>query len=131
MPRVTAILSGIFAIIALTLAVIGLYGVVSYTVESRTREIGIRLALGAQQSSVLGMILLSGVSLVALGLVVGVLGALALSPFIASLLVGVSPRDPVTFVLLPLLMLVVTVIASLLPAARATRVDPMVALRYE
>jgi putative ABC transport system permease protein len=77
------------------------------------------------------MILRSSVSLVALGLVVGVLGALALSPFISSLLVGVSPRDPVTFVLLPALMLVVTVIASLIPAARATRVDPMVALRYE
>jgi len=131
MPRVTAILSGIFAIIALTLAVIGLYGVVSYTVEIRTREIGIRLALGAQPGNVVGMILLSSVSLVTLGLVVGVLGALALSPLISSLLVGVSPRDPVTFVVLPTLMLMVTVIASLLPAARATRVDPMVALRYE
>jgi len=131
MPRVTATLSGVFAIIALTLAIIGLYGVVSYTVEIRTREIGIRLALGAQRGSVLGMILLGSVSLVALGLAVGVLGALALSPFISSLLVGISPRDPVTFVLLPALMLVVTVIASLIPASRATRVDPIVALRYE
>jgi len=130
-PRVTAVLSGVFALIALTLAVIGLYGVVSYTVEIRTREIGLRMALGAQRSSVLGMILLSSVSLVALGLGAGVFGALALSPFISSLLVGVSPRDPVTFVLLPVLMLVVTVIASLIPAARATRVEPVTALRYE
>jgi predicted permease len=130
-PRVTAVLSGVFALIALTLAVIGLYGVVSYTVEIRTREIGLRMALGAQRSSVLGMILLSSVSLVALGLGAGVFGALALSPFISSLLVGVSPRDPVTFVLLPVLMLAVTVIASLIPAARATRVEPVTALRYE
>jgi macrolide transport system ATP-binding/permease protein len=131
MPRVTAVLSGAFATIALTLVVIGLYGVVSYTVEIRTREIGLRMALGAQQSSVLGMILLTSVSLVSLGLGAGVFGALALSPFISSLLVGVSPRDPVTFVLLPLLVLAVTIIASLIPAARATRVEPVTALRYE
>ncbi len=131
LPRVTAVLSGVFAAIALTLAVIGLYGVVSYTVETRTREIGIRMALGAQRINVLRMILQSSVSLVAVGAAVGIIGALALTPLISSLLVGVSPRDPATFVLLPVLMITVTVIASLIPAMRATRVEPVTALRYE
>jgi ABC-type antimicrobial peptide transport system permease subunit len=105
--------------------------VVSYTVEIRTREIGIRMALGAQRSSVLRMILQSSISLVAIGLVAGVVGALTLSPLISSLLVGVSTRDPLTYILLPALMLIVTVIASLIPAARATRIEPVTALRYE
>jgi ABC-type antimicrobial peptide transport system permease subunit len=131
MPRVTAVMSGIFAIIALTLAIIGLYGVVSYSVECRTQEIGIRMALGAQKRSVLGMILASSLSLVLFGLAVGIIGALALAPYIATLLVGVSPRDPVTFILLPLVMLAATVVASLVPASRATRVEPVTALRYE
>jgi len=131
LPRVTAVLSGVFAAIALTLAVIGLYGVVSYAVETRTREIGIRMALGAQPSGVLGMILQSSMSLVVAGISVGVLGALALAPLVSSILVGISPRDPVTFVLIPILMLVVTAIASLIPALRATRVEPVTALRYE
>ncbi|HYL92961.1 MAG TPA: ABC transporter permease [Alphaproteobacteria bacterium] len=131
MPRVTAVMSGIFAIIALTLAIIGLYGVVSYSVECRTQEIGIRMALGAQKRSVLGMILASSLSLVLFGLAVGIIGALALAPYITTLLVGVNPRDPVTFILLPLVMLAATVVASLVPASRATRVEPVTALRYE
>jgi predicted permease len=131
LPRVTAVLSGIFAIIALTLALIGLYGVISYTVQTRTQEIGIRMALGAQRSSVLRMILGNTISLVGLGLAGGILGALALSRYLSSLLVGVSPRDPVTYVLLSAAMLVAAVVASLVPAARATRIQPITALRYE
>ncbi len=130
-PRVTAVLSGVFALIAITLAIIGLYGVVSYTVECRTQEIGIRMALGAQRSSVLRMILASSISLVALGLVGGIIGALALSRYVSGLLIGVSPRDPLTFIMLPLALFVATIIASLVPATRATRVEPVTALRYE
>jgi putative ABC transport system permease protein len=130
-PRVTAVLSGIFALIAITLTIIGLYGVVSYTVECRTQEIGIRMALGAQRSSVLRMILASSISLVALGLVSGMIGALALSNYVSGLLIRVSPRDPLTFTVLPLALLAVTIIASLVPAIRATRVEPVTALRYE
>jgi len=89
------------------------------------------MALGAQPSGVLGMILQSSMSLVVAGMSVGVLGALALAPLVSSILVGISPRDPVTFVLIPILMLVVTAIASLIPALRATRVEPVTALRYE
>jgi putative ABC transport system permease protein len=131
MPRVIATLSGILALTALTLAIIGLYGVVSHSVECQTQEIGIRLALGAPKSVVMRMVLMSSISLVALGLAAGLIGALALAPYIASLLVGVDPRDPVTFMLLPVAMLVATIIASLIPAARATRVEPVTALRYE
>lgn len=131
MPRVVAVMSGLLALIALTLALIGLYGVVSYSVECRTQEIGIRMALGAEKSAVLRMILMNSISMVALGLVVGEIGALALSPYISSLLVGVSPRDPLTFVLLPVAFLAFTVIASLLPAMRAARLEPITALRYE
>jgi predicted permease len=131
LPRLTAVLSGVFAFIALTLAIIGLYGVVSYTVECRTQEIGIRMALGAQRSSVLGMILASSISLVVAGLVAGVVGALVLSRYVSGLLIGVSPRDPPIFITLPLALLAVTIIASLIPASRATRVEPVTALRYE
>lgn len=130
-PRVTAVLSGIFALIAITLAIIGLYGVVSYTVECRTQEIGIRVALGAQRSSVLRMILASSISLVVAGLVAGVVGALMLSRYVSGLLIGVGSRDPLIFIALPLALLAVTVIASLIPASRATRVEPVTALRYE
>jgi predicted permease len=131
MPRVTAVLSAIFAVIALTLALVGLYGVISYTVACRTQEIGIRMALGAQKSSVIGMILGSSISLVGLGIVGGIVGALGLSQYLSGLLVGVSARDPVTYILLPLLMLAAAIIASLVPAIRATRIEPAIALRHE
>jgi predicted permease len=130
-PRVTAVLSAVFAVIALTVAIIGLYGAVSYTVECRTQEIGIRMALGARRSRILWMILRSSISLVILGLMAGTFGAMMLSPYLAGLLVGVSSRDPVTFVLLPVVMLMATAVASFIPAARATRVEPVIALRHE
>ena len=131
LPRVTAVLSGFFAIIALTLALIGLYGVISYTVQSRTQEIGIRMALGAQRGSVLRMILISSISLVAFGLIGGIVGALALSPYLSGLLVGVSSRDPATYVVLSAAMLAAAIIASLIPAVKATHIQPIAALRYE
>jgi predicted permease len=131
MPRVIATLAGVLALSALTLALVGLYGVVSHSVECQKQEIGIRMALGAQKSTVMRTVLMSSLSLVALGLVVGLVGALVLAPSIESLLSGVGPRDPVTFVLLPVAMLVATVLASLVPAARATRVEPVTALRYD
>jgi putative ABC transport system permease protein len=131
MPRVTAVFSGVFAFIALTLALIGLYGVISYTVECRTREIGIRMALGAQRSSILRMILASSVSLVGLGLITGLVGALALSHYLSGLLIGISPRDPLIYTLISVTMLAAAIAASLVPAIRATRVEPVTALRYE
>jgi predicted permease len=131
MPRVTAVFSGVFAVIALTLALIGLYGVISYTVECRIQEIGIRMALGAQRSSILRMILASSVSLVSLGLITGLVGALALSRYLSGLLVGVSPRDPLIYAVISAVMLAAAIAASLVPAARAMRVQPVTALRYE
>jgi putative ABC transport system permease protein len=131
MPKVMAAMSAILAVIALTLAIIGLYGVVAYAVGCRTQEIGIRMALGAQKGRVIGMVLVSSLSPVAWGLIAGVTGALALAPNIANLLVGVSPRDPFTFVALPVAMLGATVIASLIPASRAASVEPVIALKYE
>jgi ABC-type antimicrobial peptide transport system permease subunit len=131
MPRVTAVFSGVFAFIALTLALIGLYGVISYTVECRTQEIGIRMALGAQRSSILRMILASSVSLVGLGLITGLVGALALSHYLSGLLIGISPRDPLIYTLTSVTMLAAAIAASLVPAIRATRVEPVTALRYE
>ena len=130
-PRIVAIFSGAFGVVALTLAVVGLYGVVSFMVGRRTQEIGIRMSLGAQRGNVLWMVLRNGVSLAAAGLVVGLIAATGLAPVLRSLLVGVSPWDPVTFFLIALALFLATLIASGIPANRATRVDPMVALRYE
>ena len=120
-----------FGIVALTLAFIGLYGVVSFMVGRRTQEIGIRMALGAQKSNVLGLILTNGISLAAIGLVLGLVGSFAVTPLLGSVLVGVSPRDPGTFVTIALVLIAATAVASWIPANRATHVDPMVALRYE
>ena len=129
--RIVAILGGAFGLIALSLAVVGLYGVVSFLVSRRTQEIGIRMALGAQRSSVLRMILLNGISLAAAGLVIGMVVALAAAPLMRSLLGGVSPRDPLTVVAISLILLTATSVASWIPAQRATRVDPNAALRCE
>jgi predicted permease len=120
-----------FAAVALTMALGGIYGVISYAVSQRTNEIGIRMALGAQRTDVLRLVLRHGMLLAGIGLMIGLGGALALTRLMRTLLVEVSPTDPLTFSLVPLLLGAVTLLACLIPARKATRVDPMVALRYE
>lgn len=124
-------LVGVFAATALLLAMVGIYGVMAYWVSQRTREIGIRLALGAERSDVLKMVVGQGLSLTMSGVVFGIIGALGLTRFLSSLLYGVKPTDPVTFIAVSLILIVVALLASYIPARRATKVDPMVALRYE
>jgi ABC-type antimicrobial peptide transport system permease subunit len=121
----------VFAGLALVLASIGLFGVLASLVNQRTQEIGIRMALGAQTKDVLGMVLSEGFRMVALGVIIGVAGGVALSRYLSSLFFGVSPANPVTYVEVALLMIGIALIACLLPAWRAIRVNPMVALRYE
>ena len=129
--RVVAILLGIFAAVALTLAAVGLYGVISYSASQRTHEIGIRMALGASRSEVLRLVMLDGLRLTALGLAFGLAGALVLARLMSSLLYGVAPRDPATLAGVAILLAAVALLASYIPARRAMRVDPMTALRYE
>ncbi len=125
------LLLGIFGSLALVLAGVGIYGVTSFAVSQRTREIGIRLALGARPGEVMKMVLREGLKLVLAGMACGVVAALLLTKLLAGLVYGVSVRDPVVFVLVDLLMAVVALFACYVPARRAMRVDPMVALRYE
>jgi ABC-type antimicrobial peptide transport system permease subunit len=113
------------------LAVSGLLGVIAYSVSQRTREIGIRVALGAQRSDVQAMVVRQGMKLVVIGILVGLAGAVAATRLLRNLLFGVSPIDPVTFALVPILLSVVALLACYIPARRAAKVDPMVALRYE
>ena len=129
--KFTMLLLSIFAGAALVLAAIGLYGVISYSVAQRTRELGIRIALGAQRSDVLRLILRQGMTLVAAGVVFGVAASLGLTRLIASLLYGISASDPITFLLLSAALVLVTFIACWLPARRASAVDPIVALHAE
>jgi predicted permease len=131
LPRISALLLGIFGAIGLTLAAIGLYGVMSYSVRRRTREIGIRMALGAKRPTVLRMILRQGLILTAIGLAIGLAIALALGRFTASVLYGTSGTDLLTFVTVSLVLLATAVAAVLVPALRAAHVEPTTALRYE
>ncbi|MEA2600083.1 MAG: hypothetical protein QOF89_1075 [Acidobacteriota bacterium] len=130
-PRFITFVVMVFALVALLLAAIGIYGVLGYMVEQRTQEIGVRMALGAQVREVLGMVLAQGAWLVGIGLVLGVIGALALRKVLSSVLFGVTATDPGIFALVLLVLSMVGFLACYLPARRATRVDPLVALRQE
>jgi putative ABC transport system permease protein len=130
-PRFNTTLLSIFAGVALVLTIVGLYGVMSYSVVQRTNEIGIRLALGAQSRDVLLMIVKQGSKLIVVGLLIGLAGAFAATRVIASLLFGVTTKDPFTFVAAAVLLAIVALLACYVPAWRATKVDPLKALRYE
>ena len=129
--RYRTTLLGLFALLAMILAATGIYGVMSYSVAQRTQEIGVRMALGARPLDVLKLVVRQGMMLALIGVIVGLAGALALTRVMSSLLFGVTERDPITFVAVAALLIVVAFISCFVPAHRATRVDPLIALRYE
>jgi ABC-type antimicrobial peptide transport system permease subunit len=129
--RFSMLLLGLFALIALFLAAVGLYGVVAYTVSQRTQEIGLRMAIGAEGRDVMRLVLGGGMRLALVGVVIGIAGALALSRLVRSMLFHVTPFDPATYAATALLLLGVAALACYVPARRAMRVDPLTALRQE
>ena len=130
-PRFGFFLLGIFAVIGLVLVTIGVYSVLAYTTARRTHEIGIRMALGAERGDVLQLVIRVGLRLVIVGVVLGAVASLGVARVIATQLWGVSPYDPATLVAVPILLLLTGLVACWLPARRAARVNPLVALRYE
>jgi putative ABC transport system permease protein len=130
-PRLNAVLLGAFAAAALIVAAIGVYGVLAYSVTQRTREIGLRMALGAQRSGVLRLVVREGMIVGAIGIALGAVGALALGQVLANLVFGVPVRDPMTFGVVAGILTIVALAACVLPARKASRVDPLVALRTE
>jgi ABC-type antimicrobial peptide transport system permease subunit len=129
--RFLLLLVGLFAAAALVLAVVGVYGVVPFSVARRTQEVGVRMALGAQRSEVLRLIVGEGARLAAFGVAIGIAASFVITRLMSSLLFGISASDPLTFLGLAMLLSLAALVASYIPARRAMRVDPMVALRYE
>jgi putative ABC transport system permease protein len=130
-PRMNAILLGVFSGMALLIAAIGIYGVLSYSVNQRTREIGLRMALGAQPRNVMRLVIGQGMIVGMIGIVVGLLGGLAMGSAVSSIVYGVPARDPLTFVVVAVVLTAVAFAACIIPARRAASVDPIIALRYE
>ena len=121
----------LFAVVGLVLAAVGIYGLMSYSVAQRTQEIGIRMALGAKAATVLRMVVGRGLGLTAAGIGVGLIAAFLLTSLLTKLLYGVSPRDPLSFIMVPIILALVALVACLVPARRATRVAPTIAMRAE
>jgi ABC-type antimicrobial peptide transport system permease subunit len=129
--RFTMTLLGVFALLALLLASIGIYGVLSYMVGQRSKEIGVRMALGAQKFDVLRMVLKDGARMTLIGVILGFVGALALTRLMRTMLYGVRPTDPLTFISVAALLCIIAMLACYVPARRAMKVDPMEALRHQ
>jgi putative ABC transport system permease protein len=130
-PRFTTTLSSVFALVALLLAAVGVYGVLSYSVAQRTQEIGVRMAIGAERTHIMRLVLRGGMAWTLTGITIGLLSAFALSHVLGTLLFEVSARDPLTYSAVAVMLALVALLACCIPAARATRIDPVMALRTE